>query len=86
MDLLDSIMSKMDKPPSINDKQKKMMKGGDILCYILGYHLGRKGLMLLFNFFQNAPMSSEFVSLKIMFSSKLNIFVVVPRLEILQDS
>ncbi|XP_063608014.1 sperm-associated antigen 7-like [Penaeus indicus] len=26
MDLLDSIMSKMDKPPSINDKQKKMMK------------------------------------------------------------
>lgn len=31
MDLLDSIMSKMDKPPSINDKQKKMMKGGDIL-------------------------------------------------------
>lgn len=26
MDLLDSIMSKMDKPPSISDKQKKMMK------------------------------------------------------------
>lgn len=31
MDLLDSIMSKMDKPPSINDKQKKMMKGGDFV-------------------------------------------------------
>lgn len=27
MDLLDSIMSKMDKPPSINTAQKKIMKG-----------------------------------------------------------
>ncbi|KAK4302346.1 hypothetical protein Pmani_025563 [Petrolisthes manimaculis] len=26
MDLLDSIMSKMDKPPIVNDKQKKMLK------------------------------------------------------------
>lgn len=27
MDLLDSIMSKMDRPPSVNNKQKKIMKG-----------------------------------------------------------
>lgn len=63
MDLLDSIMSKMDKPPSINDKQKKMMKGDDTSCCVFGYHIEKRGLVLFFKIFQSNPSRCEFVSL-----------------------
>lgn len=55
MDLLGSILSSMDKPPSVSDKQKELIKSG----YIMKYGFGE--FYINYNFLQSERKSTRIV-------------------------